>query len=77
MLIAQITSQLEELKRANKPTLILAKKQTKGKGQYGRKWISYKGNVFLSIYFSVKKKALLKSITKKYIWLLKKVLTLL
>tara|TARA_Y100001970_G_C13995818_1_gene730672 strand:- start:217 stop:753 length:537 start_codon:yes stop_codon:yes gene_type:complete len=55
-----------------KPTLILAKKQTKGKGQYGRKWISYKGNVFLSIYFCVKKKALLKSITKKIYTVIKK-----
>ena len=33
--------------------------------------------IFLSIYFSVKKKALLKSITKKIYMVIKKVLTLL
>ena len=44
-----------------KPTLILAKKQTKGKGQYGRKWISYKGNVFLVFILVLRK-----SITKIY-----------
>ena len=37
------------------PTLIIANSQKKGRGQYGRKWISYKGNIFLSIYFKVKK----------------------
>ena len=34
-----------------KPTLIISKSQKKGKGQYGRKWISYKGNIFMTVYF--------------------------
>ena len=29
--------------------------QKKGKGQYGRKWISKKGNLFGSIFFHLKK----------------------
>ena len=33
-----------------KPTLIIAKSQKKGRGQYGRKWISQKGNIFMTIY---------------------------
>ena len=36
-----------------KPTLITAKKQTKGKGTMGKKWKSLKGNIFLSIFFAI------------------------
>ena len=31
---------------------IIAKNQKKGKGQYGKKWTSYNGNLFVSIFFS-------------------------
>ena len=33
---------------------IYAKIQSKGRGTYGRKWASYKGNLFLSIFFPLK-----------------------
>ena len=33
-----------------KPTLIIANSQKKGRGQYGRKWSSYKGNIFMTFY---------------------------
>ncbi len=59
-----------------KPALIIADSQKKGRGQYGRKWISYKGNIFFSIYFSIKKKLILKSITKKIYLTLKRSLNL-
>ena len=35
--------------------MIISKKQTKGKGQYGRRWISYKGNLFVSFFFNISK----------------------
>ena len=31
--------------------MIIANSQLAGKGQYGKKWISYKGNVFVSFFF--------------------------
>jgi len=34
---------------------VYALSQKKGKGQYGRKWISKKGNLFGSIFFHLKK----------------------
>ena len=34
---------------------VLADKQKKGRGQRGKKWISYKGNLFVSIFFSLDK----------------------
>ena len=34
---------------------VYAQKQTKGRGRYGRKWISAEGNLFGSIFFQLKK----------------------
>ena len=33
--------------------LVVSESQSKGKGQYGRKWISYKGNIFLSFFYEL------------------------
>ncbi len=33
--------------------MVIAEKQKKGRGQYGKKWISYKGNLFVSIFFNI------------------------
>ena len=33
--------------------LVLSEMQTKGRGTMGKKWISYKGNIFISIFFKV------------------------
>jgi BirA family biotin operon repressor/biotin-[acetyl-CoA-carboxylase] ligase len=45
--------------------LVLAEKQKKGRGQRKKKWISYKGNLFVSIFFSLDKINLtLKQLTK-------------
>ena len=35
----------------SEPTLITSEKQTKGRGRVGKKWISKKGNLFLSLFF--------------------------
>ena len=40
-------------KTNNKFGIIIADKQKKGRGQRGNKWISYKGNLFVSIFFSL------------------------
>ncbi len=36
-----------------KPTIITAVEQTKGKGTMGKKWVSKKGNMFVSIFFQI------------------------
>ena len=46
--------------------LIVSEAQSKGKGQYGRKWISYKGNIFLSFFYKLENINLsISSLTKK------------
>ena len=39
-----------------KPTLISSDSQTKGRGTMGKKWVSKKGNVFISIFFEINQK---------------------
>jgi len=42
-------------KEKNEYGLVYAYKQTKGRGTFGKKWISQKGNFFASIFFPLKK----------------------
>ena len=44
--------------------VILADLQTKGKGRRGKKWISIRGNLFMSIFFKIQNNTSLKKITK-------------
>ena len=56
--------------------LIVSEAQSKGKGQYGRKWISYKGNIFLSFFYNLEKINLpLDSLTKINCLLVKDVIS--
>ena len=42
------------IKKKNvKKGLVFTEKQKKGRGQRGKKWISYKGNLFISVFFSL------------------------
>ena len=63
-------------KTKNEFGLIVSQSQSKGKGQYGRKWISYKGNIFLSFFYKLKKINLsMNSLTKKNCFLVKDVIS--
>ena len=63
-------------KTNNKFGIIVADKQKKGRGRFGRKWISYKGNLFVSLFFSLEKINLsLKQLTKLNCLLVKKLLS--
>ena len=35
--------------------MVVSEKQKRGRGQRGKKWISYKGNLFVSIFYSLEK----------------------
>ncbi len=56
--------------------MVVAETQIKGRGQYGRKWISSKGNLFVSFFNELNKKNLsIKSITQINCLLVKKLLS--
>jgi len=42
--------------KISEPTLITSEKQTNGRGRFGKKWISKKGNLFISLFFKFDKK---------------------
>ena len=52
-----------KIKQGSKSGIIVAKKQTKGRGRYGNKWISYKNNLFMSVFFNLNSKISLKKLT--------------
>ena len=57
--------------------MIVAETQINGKGQYGRKWISLKGNLFVSFFNELNKtKLTINAITKMNCLLVKKLLSL-
>ena len=56
--------------------MIVSENQSSGKGQYGKKWISYKGNLFVSFFFNLKNFDInLNKFTKLNCLLVKKLLT--
>ena len=56
--------------------MIVSETQLNGRGQYGRKWISYKGNIFLSFFYKLENINLsLNSLTKKHCLLVKEVIS--
>ena len=65
------------IKKENiKPSIILSECQTKGRGTMGKKWISKKGNLFLSIFFDMSKKKIdFKRFSILNAYLLKSILT--
>ena len=55
--------------------MVISDTQTMGKGQYGKKWISYKGNLFVSFFYELKNiKLSLPRLTKINCLLIKKLL---
>ena len=61
----------------NKSGIVIANNQKKGRGRYGKKWISFKGNIFVSIFFNLDKKNIsLKKMTYINCFLIKKLLSL-
>ena len=56
--------------------IVVSEDQKKGRGQYGKKWVSYKGNLFVSIFFLLEDdKSSLKKKTKINCYLIKKLIS--
>ena len=56
--------------------MIISETQNKGRGQYGKKWISYKGNLFVSFFYKLENLTLnLKQLTKINCSMVKKLIS--
>ena len=47
---------IKKIKSGYKKGIIVSEYQKKGRGQFGKKWTSFRGNLFISIFFEIKKK---------------------
>ena len=54
---------IKKIKKGVPLGLIVAKKQTKGRGRYGNKWIYFKNNLFMSVFFNLNNNISLKKLT--------------
>ena len=54
---------IKKIKQGFSSGVIIAKKQSKGRGRYGNKWISMKNNLFMSIFFKLNSKISLNNLT--------------
>ena len=66
---------LRLINSGNSHGAILTEYQTKGRGQRENKWISKKGNLFMTIFFEINKNLPLKKITKFNMSIIKKIIT--
>ena len=54
---------IKKIKKGAHLGIIIAKKQTRGRGRYGNKWIYLKNNLFISVFFKLSNKISLKKLT--------------
>ncbi len=65
---------IKKIKKGITQGIIIADYQKKGRGQHGKKWVSIKGNLFITIFFNIKKNINIKKITILNCALVKKIL---
>ncbi len=54
---------IKKIKTGITKGIIIADYQKKGRGQQGKKWLSFKGNLFMTIFFKIKENINIKKIT--------------
>ena len=55
---------IKMIKRGLNKGIIITEEQIAGRGQHGNKWISLKGNLFMTIFFEINKKRKISEFTK-------------
>ena len=66
---------MQKIRQGYKSGVIISDKQTRGRGQHGKKWISNKGNLFLSIFFIINKKIQTSRLVISNLRIIKKILS--
>ena len=65
---------IKKIKYGLRRGIIISERQNKGRGQFGNVWISFKGNLFMSIFFEVKKNISVKKMITMNCEIIKKTL---
>tara|TARA_B100000989_G_C19162042_1_gene311814 strand:- start:5 stop:517 length:513 start_codon:yes stop_codon:yes gene_type:complete len=65
-----------KIKQGHKAGIIISDKQSRGRGQYGKKWISNSGNLFFSIFFIINKKIQISRLVISNLRIIKKILSM-
>jgi len=63
---------IKKIKEGITSGLIVATKQTKGRGRYGNKWVYLKNNLFMSIFFNLNKNISIRKLTSRSCVIVKK-----
>ena len=66
---------MQKIRQGYKSGVIISDKQTRGRGQHGKKWISNKGNLFVSIFFIINKKIQTSRLVISNLRIIKKILS--
>ena len=66
---------IKKIKQGHRKGIIVSEKQKKGRGRHGREWLSFKGNLFLSVFFKINKKKSIKKINQFNRNIIKKILS--
>ena len=65
---------IKMIKRGLNKGIIITEEQIAGRGQHGNKWISLKGNLFMTIFFEINKKEKISELTKFNLKIIKRVI---
>ena len=65
---------IKMIKRGLNKGIIITEEQIAGRGQHGNKWISLKGNLFMTIFFEINKKRKISEFTKFNLKIIKRVI---
>ena len=66
---------MQKIRQGYKAGVIISSKQTRGRGQYGKKWVSNKGNLFFSVFFIINKKIQISRLVIRNLRIIKKILS--
>ena len=65
---------VKKIKQGYKAGIVISDAQSRGRGQYGRKWVSKKGNLFFSIFFIIDERVQISKLVTSLLKIIKKIL---